>query len=457
MAEQRKRTTSSEQRRTAARQWQELGVQILGQARQELVLSFRQLFPLLARFSFRAESRFRYLADDARTIYFNPIRLAQEYKDRPIKVNRAFLHISLHALFSQCFPPEGANRALWDLASDISVEYIIDGLDFAAVRLPAVDARENAYRMLTKGIHVMSAGSIYHWLKMRDDWEMQAALLAPLFEEDDHSLWYQNKGQDKQEQEQKEEDKNKLKHQAKMLAASLPAAAKGRGDGRQRLSQALGAAAAPKSSYRDFLRKFMERQEELKVDPDSFDYGYYQLGLDLYGNTPLFEELEYKDTERIESLVIVLDTSGSCSGPVLESFLSHTLSILSEKRLFRERTQIHILQCDNQVQDDRILTKEAQIRQLLLELKNKTFKTRGYGGTDFRPAFAYVSDLIRDGKLPRLKGLLYFTDGYGIFPKEKPPYETVFVLTGEYDSSIHVPGWAVRLQLDALEMQGEKS
>jgi predicted metal-dependent peptidase len=441
LEERKKATTSSEQ-------WAALGEQILSQARQELFLSMRQLFPALSRFSFRAESRFRYLADDADTIYFNPIRLAQEYGDRPVKVNRAFLHITFHALFFNCFPPEGVNRCLWDLASDIQTEYIIDGLDTEATRLPQNEAREGIYRELTEAVHVLSAGNIYRYLLGRADWEMQAAFLTPVFEVDDHALWYTRKDR---KQEQQEEEKRDWKKQAKTLASSLPSGAAGKGDGRRRLMKLLGSAAHPAGSYREFLRKFTERREELKTDPDAFDYGYYELGLELYGNIPLLEELEYRDTEKIGDFCIVLDTSGSCSGTVLSRFLSVTLSILSDETSFFENTRIHVIQCDNQIQDDRVLESRQDTRKLLQELSERKFRVRGYGGTDFRPVFGYVADLVRDRKLTRLRGMLYFTDGYGTFPKERPSWDTCFLLTGDYDSDIHVPGWAVRMQLGSWE------
>ena len=35
---------------------------------------------------------------------------------------------------------------------------------------------------------------------------------------------------------------------------------------------------------------------------------------------------------------------------------------------------------------------------------------------DFRPAFEYVNRMIRQGNFTDSKGLLYFTDGEGIYP-----------------------------------------
>ena len=81
----------------------------------------------------------------------------------------------------------------------------------------------------------------------------------------------------------------------------------------------------------------------------------------------------------------------------------------------------------------------------------KNLQLKGFAGTDFRPVFRYVKDLIREKKLTRLRGMLYFTDGYGIFPKERPSWDTCFVIPGDYDSEIHVPGWAVRMQMGAWE------
>ena len=62
-------------------------------------------------------------------------------------------------------------------------------------------------------------------------------------------------------------------------------------------------------------------------------------------------------------------------------------------------------------------------------MENLTLK--GEGGTDFRPAFIYVEELMREHVFSNLKGLLYFTDGKGIYPAKKPPYETAFVFMKE--------------------------
>ena len=72
---------------------------------------------------------------------------------------------------------------------------------------------------------------------------------------------------------------------------------------------------------------------------------------------------------------------------------------------------------------------------------NRTWKATGGGGTDFRPVFDYVE------KHPELEPalLIYFTDGYGIFPVKMPPYDTVFVFMREDYRDVDVPPWAMKL------------
>lgn len=75
----------------------------------------------------------------------------------------------------------------------------------------------------------------------------------------------------------------------------------------------------------------------------------------------------------------------------------------------------------------------------------KNFTVHGFGGTDFRPAFTYVSQLLEAGAFTKLRGLIHFTDGYGIFPVKMPPYDTVFVFMREDYRDVDVPPWAMKL------------
>ena len=71
-------------------------------------------------------------------------------------------------------------------------------------------------------------------------------------------------------------------------------------------------------------------------------------------------------------------------------------------------------------------------------------------GTDFRPVFSYVEKLREAGELRNLKGLMYFTDGFGEYPVKPTDYETVFVFYGDEErEEAKVPSWAIKLYLDS--------
>ena len=79
-------------------------------------------------------------------------------------------------------------------------------------------------------------------------------------------------------------------------------------------------------------------------------------------------------------------------------------------------------------------------------------KIRGLGGTDFRPVFGYVNELIEKKEFQNLKGLIYFTDGYGTFPRKQPEYYTAVVYIDDEYNNPQVPVWAIKLVLKPEEI-----
>ncbi len=203
--------------------------------------------------------------------------------------------------------------------------------------------------------------------------------------------------------------------------------------------------------YRQFLRKFAVLREEMQVDPDSFDYVFYTYGMSLYGNMPLIESLESKEVSRIEDFVIVIDTSMSCSGELIQRFLEETYDILCESDSYFRKINIHIIQCDEQVRQDRRITSREEMEAYMAD-----FTVSGQGGTDFRPAFEYVNILLRQGAFRRLRGLLYFTDGEGIYPVQRPVYDTAFIFVKDQYTDISVPPWAIKLILEPDQLAERK-
>ena len=64
-----------------------------------------------------------------------------------------------------------------------------------------------------------------------------------------------------------------------------------------------------------------------------------------------------------------------------------------------------------------------------------------------------MAELQAEGAFTNLRGLIYFTDGMGIYPQKRPPYDTAFVLLEEPPISVKFPPWAIRLVLDTPALE----
>lgn len=233
------------------------------------------------------------------------------------------------------------------------------------------------------------------------------------------------------------------KDEARQIEMDLATYSRAWGDEADALMANLALATRTTCNYADFLKRFCTMAEDLRVNDDEFDYIFYTYGLRLYGSMPLIEPLEYQETNRVREFVIAIDTSESCEGDLVRSFVSRTYEILKESEAFGDTVNVHIVQCDARVQAD---TKISSLEEL--ETYRDDFWIRGLGGTDFRPVFSYVSDLIDKGEFEDLRGLVYFTDGLGTFPSEPPPYDAAFVFVDSEGTRRHVPPWAMKVVMD---------
>lgn len=196
-------------------------------------------------------------------------------------------------------------------------------------------------------------------------------------------------------------------------------------------------------SYAQFLHRFTVPRERRLSDPDSLDFRWYHLGLELYGDTPILEPAELSEPPVPDELVIAVDTSGSCEGDVCHRFLRETVSLLRDILAGADSFRILLLQCDAQIQREFLLTSPDQISRL-----SEDFHPQGFGGTDFRPVFQRVEELRKNGTLPNVRGLLYLSDGAGDFPEKAPDYPVAFLIPEEEEGfCFDIPEWVTTLQL----------
>lgn len=422
-----------------------LCARILGNARNELYLNMHFLDLSLSSLGFEADPSRRGVGTDGAVIWYNPDDLCSLYRRGRIYANRAFLHMVFHCLFCHLDNRKGRAEGYWNLACDMAMESVIDGIYKQCVHLSPSPFRREIYLKLRKELKVLTAEGIYQALRDMNLSERQYDRLAREFYVDSHERWETEDPRRSLMSRQTRWNDNREKLQTEMESMGQDEAGR---DGDQSLLDHVRAENRERYDYKRFLRKFSVLREENQVDEDSFDYVYYTYGLKMYGNMPLIEPLESKEVYRIEDFVLVIDTSMSCSGELVRRFLEETYGILSEGESYFKKINIHIIQCDDQVRSDAVITNREQMREYM-----ENFTIQGNGGTDFRPAFEYVNGLRNQGEFTKLRGLLYFTDGKGIYPVKMPPYDTAFVFIQDQYEDMSVPVWAMKVILEEDEIR----
>ena len=425
-------------------EWEsEMSLKILQLIHDELYVDLRFLELALSALMPKENSAIHMFATDGNFLYYSPKQILQIFQNNSKFLCRAYLHSVFHCLYSHLWNGGNRKRELWHIACDIAVEYTIDTLDKACTNRILTLTRRQLYCKFQGKEQYISAAIIYReLLKLSKE---QLYSLQMEFYTDDHSYWPKKHNQGNNIQQPTRKKWEKISRQANIKQEQL-------GQETANIEKLINAqlkANKNRRNYQDFLKKFTHLHEELHCNLDEFDLNYYTYGLSLYKNMPLIEPLETREAKKIREFIIVLDTSDSTSGKLIQNFLNETFQILQQQETFFRTCKIRILQCDNQVRMDQVINNLEQAEQFISQLK-----IIGGGGTDFRPAFAYINRLIEDGLLSKPDGLLYFTDGKGIYPKKRPSFQTAFLFLEEYDETI-VPAWAMRLKLEPEEFTNQ--
>ena len=426
--------------------WKKIGREILFSARTELYMGLPFLDEALSALAvtdggYDTDT----LATDAKNLYFSGAWLAMQLEHSRMSVNRAYLHSVFHCLLRHPAKSKNRDTPLWDLACDIAVESMLDSLEYRCVQAdkPSI-RRKNTYRRLRQSMPVLTAEAVYRQFRRERLNSYDCATLARVFQVDDHSLW---------ETSDDDEQDKQWQQTAERTQTAMETIFTDQSTGGEAVREQLSVSAHPTTDYRAFLRRFAALREEVAIDADSFDYGYYAYGLRHYGNMPLIEPLETREVRKIEDFVIAIDTSMSTSGELVRQFLSYTYSLLMDSESFFRHINLRILQCDDQLRSDKRITSAHDLRDYM-----EHFELIGQSSTDFRPVFEHVDQLVSEGAFHHLRGLIYFTDGLGIYPKKRPRYDAAFVMLEGEAYPENVPPWGIRAILREDEIaasQGE--
>lgn len=442
-----------------AEKWNKLARDVLILSRNTLLVNLRFLDAALSQFEFFPTEESTLLTD-GKHILFNPRHILESYKTAKEIPVRNYLHMVMHCVFRHMYMDPSLNRPYWDLACDIAVENVITELGLKAVIAPRERQQTRYIEAIKKELKHVTAEKIYSYLRRTVPDPNKIADIRGLFYGDNHEIWYMTA----QEIEARfglfsepGGEENGTESRAVMAAVWTGISERMQVDletfGKQRgllpgaMTQNLAAVNREKYDYTAFLKKFAVLGEAMKINDDEFDYIFYTYGLQLYEKMPLIEPLEYKEVKAIREFVIAIDTSGSTSGELVQKFVQKTYNILKSTESFFTKINLHIIQCDAAIQEDRKITCQEDFDEYL-----KTMQIRGLGGTDFRPVFEYVEQLRQNQEFTNLKGMIYFTDGYGTFPARKPDYDAAFVFVEDDYNNPDVPPWAIKLVLQKDEI-----
>ena len=418
----------------------QLAVQVLSLARDNVVVNLRFLDIAIAALSLQEEKGLNGMASDGEKLYYDPKWVLKTYEKEPQLVARTYLHCLLHLIFAHSFQSGKLDPETWNLAVDIAVESAILNMDFPAVQVKRDAEALDKLRVLEKALPNLTADEVYRYLRVNELSSSGKAEWTALFYKDRHNIWYAST-------EDAEEKMQRWMKISERVKTDLNTFSKSK-SGAKTLETNLKEATKDRYRYEDVLRRFMVMGETVQVNDEEFDYIYYTYGLQTYGNMPLIEPLEYKDANKIKEFVIAIDTSASCKGEIVQGFLRKTYHILKSSETFFSQINVHIIQCDSEVRKDTKITNQKEFDAFCEKIE-----LVGFGSTDFRPVFEYVRQLREEREFTNLKGLIYFTDGYGTYPEQMPDYDVMFAFLKEDEYAPKLPPWALKVVLDEEEFE----
>ena len=411
-------------------------------------------------------------AFDGKIFYYNENYIIKKYEENRLFPACAVIHSLLHYIFMHPFIlPSLSNFDFgkWTAACDIVVDKIITEIEPELYSAEILAEKLSFLKNISQNYKTFNVMSVYKYL-IESDFDMKK--IKELFCMDDHNIWYSKKEKNKETSSgngEKNENKNNSSHNTlevnleskdgkiksclknsdesdeakewKEIAQTVKVMSESFGNKSKNstILENIDFGTEKRYNYRDFLRKFLSLKEEIKINPDEFDYNYYMLGMEIYKNIPLIEPLEYREENSLNNFIIAIDTSGSTLGSLVGKFLDSTYDIVKKSGFFNKNFNLHIIQCDCEIQEHVIIKNQEEFDKYI-----KSFEIKGMGSTDFRAVFEYVEKL----NLKKVKGLIYFTDGHGNYPQKRPKYKTAFVFMKEDYRENNFPKWALKTVLD---------
>jgi predicted metal-dependent peptidase len=345
-------------------------------------------FGTLALFAeFRVTGDIATAATDGKVLWFNPVFVDKQDQQQLCGL---VAHELLHAALQHVYRRRERDATLWNIAADIVVNGMI--------------RKDTSYQLPAGGVEDatlahLSVEEIYEQLNTGKKKVPKIALLdlLPGLTEGEDAQGDQSKigggclGQSKAEQLQRH-------WRAALQQAGAVARRINRGFGKNGLDgvREFEGATNPSLSWREILWQFMVATP--------YDFGGFDRRF-------IHRKLYLEDVvgESVE-VAICIDTSGSIGNAELGAFMGEIQGILDAYPQIRGT----MFFADAALYGPYEFGKDAPMP-----------KARGGGGTAFEPFFGWVAQQERGGTLPLS---IYFTDGYGSFPRAPPESPVLWVV-----------------------------
>ena len=363
--------------------------------------------------------------------------LEKKIEDRNYPL-RIVLHSLCHAMCVHIFIEGRPNMEMWNLACDIAVENLIVDLDIKDFALVLDDDIRQSRREIKRYCADMTAENIYRYFLAHPPSEDAIREYERIYARDAHFYQKSTLALEANEREWRKIS-DRIKIELKVFSKESRKA--------EIFMANLNEATRPRYDYKKLLEKFCQDRGGVMVSEDEFDYIYYTYGITQYDGMPFVEPLEYTKERDVRDFVIVLDTTASCRPEIIRSFLQKTYSIIDTMNRCSDAVHLHIIKGPKGELGDRVIRSREELDAFTENIRPDP------GGTDFRPAIDYVDTLLRKKVFRDFRGLIYCTDGFGVFPGKNPGYDCIFAFISGRFGLPEVPWWATPIILDEDALQ----
>lgn len=433
------------------RKMKEMAEKILRTVQQSITKKYYVLTPLIGSMKLCPVTKECILETDGKNIYYQPMQICLMAKKKELKtLQKHYMHLIVHGLlFHFVDYRKYSVLSLANAVMDLEVDYFMSRLENPANPMNYyMPFDDGSYRMKTI-LETKGAGGLYEealYLKsMRRIIYTEARKVAM----DHHENWQGGGKLILQKIGENEKDGHNNKEirdfwirmvQSCMSKTGLPmdqlisqmnGKSKSYGDLSGEEEMVVEKDNSKPLDYITVLQNFFREREVCHEDLDNFDRDLYALGMEMYDDVALLEPREEGEQTSMGTIVLAIDTSGSCSGEIIEKFVTQTEGLINAMSQM-DYKELVIFQADANICSEEHLKPEDPLPDC------RRITMHGFGGTDFRPVFQRVEEMNEESEVDVL---IYLSDGCGEFPQEASKVKTFFVIPDMEENENLVDGF----------------